>query len=171
MITRQCPSQMHGCGWGEAGARETAAAAVDTVTAATEDEGDERVRGTATAGERVGWAQETATGTVAAADVDEGGGTGACKDEGMDEDEDGGARWMWVRTVGWTRTTAVARRMRARTTAATEDEDGDRGVADAGDDGGRDAGHGVVDASEDGGHDAADAGEDSGCGAAVAAGG
>lgn len=84
VITRQCPSQMHGCGWGEAGARETAAAAVDTVTAATEDEGDERVRGTATAGERVGWAQETATGTVAAADVDEGGGTGACKDEGGD---------------------------------------------------------------------------------------
>lgn len=56
-------------------------------------------------------------GTAAAADVDKGGGTGACEDGGMDEDEDGGARRMWAGTAGWTRmrTTVAARRMWART--------------------------------------------------------
>uniref|UniRef100_A0A0E0D3M0 Uncharacterized protein n=1 Tax=Oryza meridionalis TaxID=40149 RepID=A0A0E0D3M0_9ORYZ len=60
-------------------------------------------------------------GTAAAADVDKGGGTGACEDSGMDEDEDGGAWQMWAGTAGWTRmrTTVAVRRMRARTTRWT----------------------------------------------------
>nr|AAP12914.1 hypothetical protein Os03g40490 [Oryza sativa Japonica Group] len=60
-------------------------------------------------------------GTAAAADVDKGGGTGACEDGGMDEDEDGGARRMWAGTAGWTRmrTTVAARRMRSGWTRTT----------------------------------------------------
>lgn len=50
------------------------------------------------------------TGMAAAAKADEGGRTGVCEDDRMDEDEDGAAQRMWARTAGWTRTRTAARR-------------------------------------------------------------
>uniref|UniRef100_A0A0E0MUR6 Uncharacterized protein n=1 Tax=Oryza rufipogon TaxID=4529 RepID=A0A0E0MUR6_ORYRU len=151
--------------------------------AAAEDEGHKRGRGPATAGEGVGWAQETATAVVAGdggrCRRGRGGRTGALEDSGARARGGCGRGQRGPadagKTTGWT----------LATTAAAKDEDNGRGVADASDDGGRmrarmaataqrmcartttaaedeDGGCRVADADEDSDRGAADAGDDGG---------